>query len=165
MMAETGRLRHIIPVADPAGIGAMMPGDWGGNGYPNVCLALMVDTADEAALERIEKFKEIPAACRMLALGPEALRLDLAGRLGGIHWLAVDCGPLPTSPADDDPALKWSLALRDACQESRVAFYCHSDGEATDLEGRDWLESPFGEKVDLAREPMPGSKRMALNRR
>ena len=159
MMRGTTRLRHIITVDDLANIPEMLPDDWGETGYPNVCFMHRVDSADESALERFEEFKAIPATYRMLELGPEALPLDLANRLNGIHGVVADGGPLPIDPSDD-PTLEWSLALRDACQESGVAFYYHSDGEATTLDGKEWQESPF-DKVDLAREPMKGSKRCA----
>ena len=162
MMLGTTHLRHIhiITVDDLANIREMLPDDWGATGYPNVCLMLRVDSADESALERFEEFKAIPAMYRMLELGPEALPLDLTGRLDGIHCVVADGGPLQTDPSDD-PTLEWSLALRDACQESGVAFYYHNDGEATELDGEAWRENPFGVKVDLNKPPMKGSKRIA----
>jgi len=151
MMSETPNLGWIIPLDESDGILEMLPDDWGESGYDNICLMLRVDSAGEDTLERIEKFKGIPAAHKMLNLGPEAMPLDLAGSLDTIDWVVADGGPLPTDPADGDPISEWLLDLRDACQDSGVAFYCHSDGEVTELEGQQWLESPFGEKVDLGR--------------
>ena len=154
-------LRFIIPLGELDGIHEALPDDWGESGQDNICLMLRVDSADEATLGGIDKFKEIPSPNKMLNVGPEALALNLAGNLDGFQWVVADGGPLPTDPADGDPALECSRALRDECVEKGIAFLYHRDGEVVELDGETWWESPFGDKVNLAKPPMPGSKRSA----
>jgi len=160
LMRETQRLRWLVFVDALDTVGTMLPSDWGSTGYGNVCFALHVETADAAAMERIEQFKVIPAACRMLHVAPLAQPLDLAGKLKGIHWITSDGGP-PSATGDDDLSLKFSRALKDACMQADTAFFFHRDGVVLELEGHEYRNHPFGSNLNLARAPLKDSRMSA----
>jgi protein gp37 len=84
---------------------------------PNVWLGASVES--EGYLDRIDLLRRVPARVRFISFEP-LLGPILDPDLSGIHWAIVggESGPRarPMEPW-------WVEALRDACQEQRVAFF------------------------------------------
>ena len=153
---ETPYLRWILPALDPASVRSMLPDDWGRDGWPNVCIALRVTNSDPSVSAKINGLRNLPARHRALLVGPLTGPLDLCGRLEGIQWVVADAGP------DVGASAPWIRAIRDTCLENEVPFMLHCAGTPCELDGRLWLDHPFGERVDMARAPLEDDRLVAL---
>jgi hypothetical protein len=159
MFEKTQNLRWILPVTQLENLSSMLPKDWNTIRWNNVCFCIGVESDAEKAAASFELFRKIPVSLRMIYVGPLSRPLDLAGKLRDINWLMHDGGPLPPDP-ENDPSIDWSRALRDASEQGGAAFFYHRAGVASGLDGREWRNHPFGDKVDLTRPALPNSEKI-----
>lgn len=109
----------------------------------NVWMGTSVED-EEAARQRIDALRNVPAAVRFLSCEPLLGRLaDLD--LNGIHWVIVGGESGPGARAMEP---EWVLEIRDQCQRAGVAFFFKQWGginkkrTGRKLEGRTWDNMP-----------------------
>lgn len=145
-------LRVVILTRHPEAISKLLPTDWHGNGYSNVCFGIVADGTDDFAA-KIQSLRDVPARHRMILVPPTHHHLDLRGKLAGIQWVVV-IGPHAATPEVE--------AITSACMEADVPLHFHhSQGEnpqppheeAAECPGNthDRPDHPFGPKVMLTR--------------
>jgi protein gp37 len=147
------RLHWTILTRYPHQVAKLLPSDWIGKGYKNVCIGLTVETA-EGLEDRIAALRSISVPHRMLHLLPSADFTFWKGGLDGIDWVVL-------SGTAEDSHL--AASIRDECGKAGRAFlFHHTDGEnpATpdDLAS---LRHPFGTEIRLDRPPMAELAAMA----
>ncbi|MGL5017514.1 MAG: DUF5131 family protein [Luteolibacter sp.] len=144
---ESTSIQWIIFTRHPHHVPKLLPADWIGKGYRNVCLSLMVETTDNLDTE-IVGLRSIQARFKMLCIQPSANFTSWDGDLKGIDWIVF-------SGTGDD--ITQANFIRNKCCEAGVAFLFHrTDGKkfAAPDESSPPVH-PFGPKVRLDRPPLP----------
>lgn len=110
----------------------------------NVWMGVSVENAD--ALSRVDHLRDVPAAMRFLSCEPLLGPLD-GINLAGIDWVIAGG---ESGPNYRPMHISWARAIRDACNDSGVAFFFKQWGGRTpktlgrELDGRRWDEMPAG---------------------
>ena len=154
---EAGRIYFIMVVKDPASVRALLPGDWGKNGYSNVCLVLMTDDSPDRNRENIVVFKEIPARFHALWIDSQSQFTGIDNLADGIDWLIVDTCIQAAAGALTEGLIKWVNDFRSFGQSIKIPVFHNPPG----CSGPSLLESqpnfpehPFAAGVDLGRPPI-----------
>ena len=93
----------------------------------NVWLGATCVTQEE--IERdLPKLRRSAAAVRFLSIEPQIERINLRGRLAGIHWV-INGGE--SGPHHRAFALAWARDLRDQCAQAGVPFFFKQIGART----------------------------------
>ncbi|MBP6252449.1 MAG: phage Gp37/Gp68 family protein [Rubrivivax sp.] len=93
----------------------------------NVWLGATCVTQDE--IERdLPKLRRSAAAVRFVSIEPQIERIDLRGRLDGIHWV-INGGESGGKHRPFD--LAWARQLRDQCEQAGVPFFFKQIGART----------------------------------
>ena len=117
---------------------------------------LGVSIENAPMLLRLEHLKQTNASVRFVSFEPLLGQLG-AVDLNGIHWVIAggESGP-GARPVD----VEWLRELRDQCQTTGVSFFFKQWGGSTPkaggniLDGRQWLEYPDIEHVQVFRTPL-----------
>ncbi|RYD85758.1 MAG: DUF5131 family protein [Verrucomicrobiaceae bacterium] len=125
----------------------LLPPNWTGKGFKNVCLGLQVQTTADL-VENIGKFQSAQFSRKLLHILPSSEILDLDSYLAGIDWVVFS-----GTDADQERA----ESLRRSCLKVGVAWHFHrTDDGGLALTGVEAGQAhPFGPKVDLARPTLP----------
>jgi protein gp37 len=109
---------------------------------PNVWIGVSVE--DDAALNRVDELRTVPAAVRFLSCEP--LLGSLAGmNLDGIDWVIAGG---ESGPGHRPPQAAWIRDIRDRCIDHGVPFFFKQWGGRTPkqggrtLDGRTWDQMP-----------------------
>jgi protein gp37 len=86
---------------------------------------------------RVSQLRRLPAHVRFLSCEPLIGPLDLAGLLGGIHWVIAG-GESGANYRPMNP--EWASLVRDRCEEAGVAFFFKQWGGRTPKAGGRLLE-------------------------
>ena len=144
IIAETPHLDWLILTKRPENIKAMLPDNWGPNGWDNVWLGTTTEDQANADL-RIPILTAIPAKIHFLSVEPLLEEVDLD--LSNIDWVIVggESGPRPR------PMEKaWVTNVQLQCAASSTHFFFKQWGgrppeikkNGRVLDGRTWDESP-----------------------
>ena len=125
----------------------LLPSDWIGKGYKNVCIGLTLESV-EGLEENIAALRSIPVPHRMLHLLPSEDFTSWECGLAGIDWVVL------SGTAEDSPL---AASVRDECGKAGIAFLFHrTEGENPAApEELSSLLHPFGAQIHLDRPPMP----------
>ncbi len=151
------RLYFIVAVKDPASVRDLLPGDWGKNGYPNVCFVLITDDSPDRNRENMLVFKEIQARFHALWIHPQSQFAGIDNLTDGIDWLIADtCIQAADGPLTE-VIQKWVNSYRTFGQTTKIPVFHNPPGcsGASILELQsNFPEHPFPAGVDLRRPPI-----------
>ena len=158
MIEDATRLRWIILTRLPENIVQSLPPNWGGKGYGNVCLGIVVDNT--AGFPRqLNELRNTVARFRMLLITPSAQGINLTGCLDKIDWVVF---------AGNSGDVQQAAAMEAVCRAEGVAFYFHEmdktpstfahDEPQPDDNEMQWPKHPFGTAVKLDRPAHPSLK-------
>lgn len=125
LIRVTPHLDWLLLTKRPQNIPAMLPADWGADGWPNVWLGVTAENQTEAE-RRVPLLLKVPAPVRFVSCEPLLGRVDLSAFLPGLDW--VICGGETGQRARGmHPA--WARSLRDQCAAASVPFFFKQWGE------------------------------------
>lgn len=118
---------------------------------PNVWLGVSVE--NQAAKDRIDTLREVPAAVRFLSIEPLLEDIGVLD-LRGISWVIVGAESGPGArPFNED----WARLTRDQCSENGVAFFYKQNAHnghkipTPELDGKRWVEFPQPARAEAGR--------------
>jgi hypothetical protein len=148
----------IILTDFPDELSAMLPPNWGDNGYPNVCIAVALHNDPDANRERIHALSRLPALYRALWLGAEADLTFVADLNADIGWIIADSTACSMVGGLPENLLMRAISLSQVCRFHRMAlFHNRPDLEqgTPHIKDVDALpEHPFPQDIDLHRPPL-----------
>ncbi|GIF99613.1 DUF5131 family protein [Catellatospora citrea] len=115
---------------------------------PNVWMGVSVE--DQAALDRIDHLREVPAAVRFLSCEPLLGKLE-GLRLDGIHWVIAGGESGPSYRPVDPDAVR---LIRDECVRNEVPFFFKQWGGPTPKAGGRILDERVWDQMPAQRTPV-----------
>lgn len=141
------RLKWVLVTNFPRSIPCQVPGDWGANGFDNVCIGVTLPSAAETAANRIARLCKVPCRWRAVFVDAAGVPLDLDVNLEAIDWVVVTGGG---NDGLDPRAGEWIDRLESKCRESGTAFFRQGHYQDCDQDGDPAPRfHPFDAHIDL----------------
>jgi protein gp37 len=150
---ECPNLFWVVVTNNPTAITAMLPPDWGKNGYPNVCIVVVLDDSPEVNRERIDALRQLRARLRGLWIRPTFDISEINHWYVDIDWVIADSSALNGSGGLPGFAIEWGYEVHHACRAHGIPFFHNRrDIMVCSQSTREMAptpEHPFGPDIDF----------------